>query len=79
MKMEGQLSTKGQVVIPAELREKFGMAPGTRVVIEDAGDHLVLRPITDTFIESLRGCLKIKNGESMSELRDREHRQDREF
>jgi AbrB family looped-hinge helix DNA binding protein len=76
MKLYGQLSTKGQVVIPAELREKFGLRPGTRVAIEDAGGCIVLRPITDAFIESLRGCLK---GQPLSEIREKEHKRDREL
>ena len=76
MKLQGQLSTKGQVVIPAELRERYGMSPGTRVAFEAKGDVIILRPITDSYIESLRGCLK---GPSLSEMREREHRKDREL
>lgn len=76
MKVYGQLSTKGQVVIPAELRERYGLVPGTRVAIEEYGDCIILRPITDAFIESMRGFLK---GPSLSEIRDRDHRDDREL
>jgi AbrB family looped-hinge helix DNA binding protein len=75
MKVYGQLSSKGQIVIPAEFRERYGLAAGTRVAIEAQGDCIVLRPITEAFIESLRGCLK---GPSLSEVREREHRDDRE-
>lgn len=76
MRHYGQLSTKGQVVIPSELREQYGMTPGTRVAIEANGDHLILRPITDAYIESLRGCLK--GGPSLADMRDKEHKDDRE-
>lgn len=75
MKSYVQLSTKGQVVIPAELRERYGLQVGSRFVIEDADGCILLRPITDKYIESLRGSLK---GPSLSDMREREHRDDRE-
>ncbi len=69
-----QMSTKGRVVIPARLREEFGLVPGTSVSIERAGDALILRPITPAFVRSLRGYFR---GSSMGELREREHRNDK--
>ena len=36
------VSTKGQIVIPASLREKYGIGPGTRVKFIEDGPHLVL-------------------------------------
>jgi AbrB family looped-hinge helix DNA binding protein len=66
------ISTKGQIVIPVELREELGIKPGTRLAIQREGNHLVLQPITDEFIRSLRGCLK--GPDSLVEAREREHR-----
>ena len=40
------VSTKGQVVIPAALREELGIEPGTRVAIRLDGSELVLKPET---------------------------------
>jgi len=40
------VSSKGQLVIPAELREALGIEPGTRVAIRQEGDELILRPAT---------------------------------
>lgn len=51
-----RLSPKGQLVIPAELREELKLVPGTEVSIQREGNVLVLRPITPEFIESLIGC-----------------------
>ena len=65
------VSSKGQIVIPAPLREKLGIKTGTRVAIQHQDSHLLLQPITDEFIDSLMGCCK-GNG-SLLELRDREH------
>jgi AbrB family looped-hinge helix DNA binding protein len=66
------LSSKGQVVIPVELREKLGMEAGTRIAVRIEEDHLILEPITEAYIGSLRGSLK--GPISMVEARNREHR-----
>jgi len=66
------MSSKGQVVIPAELREKIGIDAGTRMAVRIEDDHLVLEPINAAYIRSLRGSLK--GPVSMVEARNREHR-----
>jgi len=66
------MSSKGQVVIPAELREKLGIDAGTRMAVRIEDDHLVLEPINAAYIRSLRGSLQ--GPVSMVEARNREHR-----
>ena len=66
------VSSKGKVVMPAELREKLGIEAGTRIAVRIEKDHLVLEPINQGYIRRLRGCLK--GPVSMVEARDREHR-----
>ena len=58
MKMEtSTVTTKGQLVIPARLRRRFGIKKGTRVTfVEDAG-RIVVQPVTRGFIRGLRGSL----------------------
>jgi AbrB family looped-hinge helix DNA binding protein len=68
-----QISTKGQIVIPADVREAMKLEPGTRVALEVEGDTLLLRPVTAEFVRSLRG---ITRGKRLSALREREHRKD---
>ena len=69
------VSSKGQIVIPAELRAELGIATGTRVAIQRQDNHLILQPITEEFIDSLMGCCK---GEpSLVEFREREHRKEK--
>ena len=41
--VEHQVTRKGQVTIPQELREKHGLMEGSRVSFEDAGDCIVMR------------------------------------
>lgn len=66
------VSSKGQIVIPAALRDQLGIQPGTRLAIQCENNHLVLQPVNDDFIHSLRGCCKGKI--SLVEAREREHR-----
>jgi AbrB family looped-hinge helix DNA binding protein len=54
------LTSKGQIVIPSRLRARFGMKKGTRVLIEERGDEMVLRPMTQGFIEKVAGILSTK-------------------
>ncbi|HEV2234300.1 MAG TPA: AbrB/MazE/SpoVT family DNA-binding domain-containing protein [Terriglobia bacterium] len=54
------VTTKGQLVIPARLRRRFGIRQGTLVsFLEDHG-RIIVQPITREFIKSLRGSLKGK-------------------
>lgn len=69
------VSSKGQVVIPADLRQELGIESGTRVAIQREENHLVLQPITEEYIRGLRGCLK--GEDSLVEAREREHRLER--
>jgi AbrB family looped-hinge helix DNA binding protein len=36
------ISSKGQVVLPKELRDKYGWGPGTRLKVSDAGGRVTL-------------------------------------
>ena len=61
------VSTKGQVTIPAIMREKYGIKPGDMVIWEDFEDRLALKKPLDFF--SLRGCLgKVDIPENEEEL-----------
>ena len=39
------LSTKGQVVIPNSIREKLKLGPGSKLMIIQDGDSILLKPI----------------------------------
>jgi AbrB family looped-hinge helix DNA binding protein len=78
-----RVSGKGQLVIPAEIREKFGIEPGTRVRFVEEGPRLVL------VLESLAAKLRMidaargitAGGPSMTDslLEDRRLERDREL
>ncbi|MGB9105442.1 MAG: AbrB/MazE/SpoVT family DNA-binding domain-containing protein [Terriglobales bacterium] len=58
MKREGVVTSKGQLVIPAELRRKHGIERGTRVRFDEADGGILVRPISNGAIARLRGILK---------------------
>lgn len=60
--METYATVKGQIVIPASLRRKYGIKNGTKIIVTDAGDSIVLKPVTEQYLRSLQGSLKGKGG-----------------
>jgi AbrB family looped-hinge helix DNA binding protein len=50
------VSPKFQVVIPKEIRKKFGLSPGQRIQIVVYGDRIELIPVRP--IKRMRGFLK---------------------
>jgi AbrB family looped-hinge helix DNA binding protein len=50
--------TKGQVVIPRQLRKEFEIENGTRATVVSTPEGILLKPITRSYIKSLRGSLK---------------------
>ncbi len=52
------ISTKGWVVIPAPLREKYNLKPGGQVNVVDYGGVLSLLPVFDDPVAQTAGMLK---------------------
>lgn len=54
-----RLSTKGQLIIPKEIRLRHGWRAGTELVVEDREDHVVVHPVAnvpETTLEDVVGC-----------------------
>jgi AbrB family looped-hinge helix DNA binding protein len=49
------VSSKGQITLPVALRRRIGLKPNDKVVIESAGDSIVIRRVR-SFLE-LKGIL----------------------
>ena len=60
--METYATVKGQIVIPAPLRRKYGIKNGTKIIVTDTGDAIVLKPVTEQYLKNLQGSLKGKGG-----------------
>jgi AbrB family looped-hinge helix DNA binding protein len=52
-----KVSTKGWIVIPKPLREKYGLKKGTQVQVVDYGNVLALMPLPADPVKALHGML----------------------
>lgn len=73
-----KVSAKGWVVIPKELREKYGLKKGTYVQVVDYGEVLALIPLPEDPVEALHGMLE--QGPSLTDdlLSERARERDKE-
>ena len=59
MKVETSVvTTKGQLVIPARLRRRYGIKKGTLIAFAEDDGRIIVQPVTREFIRGLRGSLK---------------------
>ena len=65
--LSSSVTTKGQVTIPAELRERFGIKPGDRVGFVEEGERIVLQR-QETAIESVFGLVKASRGVTLEQM-----------
>ena len=56
--METSMTIKGQVVIPAKIRERLGLKKGTKIFVEERDGEIVLRPINREYFQKMSGILK---------------------
>lgn len=55
------VSSKGQIVLPAELRRRLGMGPGARIEVHEEQDGLklrVVRAVAAADVNDLAGLVK---------------------
>ena len=72
------ISNKGWVVIPAELRKKYNLVPGTEVVIVDYEGILSIIPALTHPIRQGRGLLKDLPSLTNDLVRERSQERSRE-
>jgi len=66
-------TSKGQLVIPAELRRKHKIQAGTKVrVLEDEFGRIVLQPLTEDYVDRVMGLLA--DGADLLAIWEKEHR-----
>ena len=66
-----QITSKGQVTIPQEIRNRLGLLPHTKVEFELAGDHARIRKARRPPGESVRGrvALEVLRGTADTRMR----------
>ncbi|MGC1372826.1 MAG: AbrB/MazE/SpoVT family DNA-binding domain-containing protein [Candidatus Sulfotelmatobacter sp.] len=67
------VSTKGQFVIPAQMRASLGIKPGMRIAVTQEESRIVIEPVTAELVGKTRGMLK--GGPSLFKELKRQRRQ----
>lgn len=67
-------SAKGQVVLPKKEREKLGIKPGSKVLVEAHEDHIEIRPLPDDPVEHF--CGVFSKGASLTDALLRERKEE---
>ena len=75
--MSAIFTSKGQLVIPAELRRKHKIQAGTKVrILEDQFGRIVLQPLTEDYVDRVMGLLA--DGPDLLAIWEKEHREEGE-
>ncbi len=73
-----QVTSKGQLVVPARLRRKYGIKPGTKVRFVERDNEIVFQPLTGDYIRGVCGMLKSETSATQELLRERARDRERE-
>lgn len=65
------VTSKGQLVVPARLRRKYGIKAGTKVRFVERDREIVLQPVTREFIRGVCGVLADHGPATPALLRER--------
>lgn len=69
------VTSKGQIAIPARTRKRMGITRGTRLYVEERDGEIVMKPITEAYLEQTAGILK--DGPELTEMLLAERGKDR--
>jgi len=74
---ESTITSKGQIVVPARLRRRYGLKPGTKVYFIERDKEIVFQPVTKEYLKNVHGMLTSETSATKELLRerakDREH------
>jgi len=72
------ITSKGQLVVPAKLRRKYGIKPGTKVCFIERDHEIIFQPLTKDYIRGVCGMLKSETSATEELLRERGKDKERE-
>jgi AbrB family looped-hinge helix DNA binding protein len=75
---ESTMTSKGQIVVPAKLRRRYGLKPGTKVHFIEKDNEILFQPVTKEYIRSMHGMLKSETPVTKELLRERAKDRERE-
>ncbi|MBI5858567.1 MAG: AbrB/MazE/SpoVT family DNA-binding domain-containing protein [Sphingobacteriales bacterium] len=69
------LTTKGQLLIPKRIRNKYGIKSGVKIVFEETDKGVLITPMNEHYFKSFAGILKSGNlKEDMRKMKQEEKR-----
>jgi len=72
------ITSKGQLVVPARLRRKYGIKPGTKVCFIERDHEIIFQPLTKDYIRGVCGMLKSDTSLTKALLEERARDKERE-
>ncbi len=72
------VTTKGQLVVPARLRRRYGIKPGTKICFIERDHEIIFQPVTKEYIRSVCGMLKSDTSMTKALLEERARDKERE-
>ncbi len=72
------VTSKGQLVVPARLRRRYGIKPGTKVRFIERPDGILFQPVTPEYIRSVCGMLSSETSVTGDLLKERARDRERE-
>ena len=71
-------SSRGQIVIPKEIRKKLKIVPGKKLSIKIQNDHVCLTPLPDDPVDYFCGIFEEKDSPTQALMDQRQKDKDRE-
>jgi AbrB family looped-hinge helix DNA binding protein len=72
------MTSKGQIVVPARLRKRYGIKPGTKIHFIERNHEILFQPVTSEYIRSVCGLLKSDGSLTKELLKERARDKKRE-
>jgi AbrB family looped-hinge helix DNA binding protein len=72
------VTSKGQLVIPARLRRKYGITSGTKIRFVEREHEILFQPVTREYIHSVCGMLKSETSATGELLEERSKEKEQE-
>jgi AbrB family looped-hinge helix DNA binding protein len=75
---ESTMTSKGQIVVPAKLRRRYGIKPGTKVYFIERDEEILFQPVTREYLKSVHGMLMSETSITKELLKERAKDRDHE-
>jgi AbrB family looped-hinge helix DNA binding protein len=75
---ESTMTSKGQIVVPARLRRRYGLKPGIKVYFIERDEEILFQPVTKEYLKSVHGMLTSETSVTKELLKERAKDRERE-